>query len=98
MKEFKGTPGPWYVDNFGDVSDKPALEDEGFCIAAVKGVIDAERDVHNARLISASPDLLSALKHLAEVYDDPASKQWTTTIKKAAIAEAMAAIDKALGE
>ena len=43
-------------------------------------------------------NLTSALQHLVEVYDDPAGKQWTTTSKKAATAEARAAIDKALGE
>lgn len=53
---------------------------------------------HNAQLIAASPDLLSAIQRLVEVYDSEDGKQWTTASKKAAIAEARAAIDKALGE
>ena len=52
----------------------------------------------DASLIVASPDLLSALQHLVEVYDSEDDKQWTTASKKAAIADARAAIDKALGE
>lgn len=43
-------------------------------------------------------NLTSALQHLVEVYDSEDGKQWTTTSKKAAIAEARAVIDKALGE
>ena len=94
MKTFKGTPGPW--------------QDEGVYIGSVywpfqvayvaRFFAHEEQDECNAKLIAASPDLLSALQHLVEVYDDPAGKQWTTTSKKAAIAEAKAAIDKALGE
>lgn len=92
MKEFKGTPGPWRLRNrltSIDV-DIPA---EG----PYDSITDIQ-DIHDAQLIAASPDLLSALQHLVEVYDDTTGKQWTTISKKAAIAEARAAIDKALGE
>ena len=43
-------------------------------------------------------DLLIALQQLVERYDDPTGKQWTTTSKREALANARAAIDKALGE
>ena len=92
MKTFKGTPGPWRLRNrltSIDV-DIPA---EGPC-----DTITDIQDFHDAQLIAASPDLLSALQHLVEVYDSEDGKQWTTTSKRAAIAEARAAIDKALGE
>ena len=94
MKEFKGTPGPW--------------RDEGIYIGSVywpSQVAEVtnffgheEQDERNKKLIVASPELLSALQHLVEVYDSEDGKKWTTTSKKAAIAEARAVIDKALGE
>ena len=94
MKEFKGTPGPW--------------RDEGVYIGSVYWPFQVaevarffgheEQDECNAKLIAAAPELLEVILHLVEVYDYQTGKQWTTTSKKAAIAEARAAIDKALGE
>ena len=43
-------------------------------------------------------DLLVALQQLVGRYDDPSGKQWTTTSKREALANARVAIDKALGE
>lgn len=94
MKEFKGTPGPW--------------RDEGIYIGSVYWPFQVaevtnffgheEQDECNKKLIASSPDILSALQRLVEVYDSEDGKQWTTASKKAAIAKARAAIDKALGE
>lgn len=94
MKEFKGTPGPW--------------RDEGIYIGSVYWPFQVaevtnffgheEQDECNKKLIAASPSLLSAIQRLVEVYDNEAGKKWTTSSKKAAIAEARAAIAKALGE
>lgn len=42
--------------------------------------------------------LNEALQHLVEVYDDPTGKQWTTTSKREAIANAREAINLALGD
>lgn len=104
MKEFKGTPGPWRVsEKRGDMIDIRHNDNEigaisinlAHVVARQSWLKEAEA---NAKLIAASPTLLSALQHLVEVYDDQTGKQWTTTSKKAAIAEARAAIDKALGE
>lgn len=104
MKEFKGTPGPWRVsEKRGDMIDI-RHSDNGIgsislnlahVAARQSWLMEAEA---NAKLIAASPDLLSALQHLVEVYDSEDGKQWTTTSKRAAIDEARAAIDKALGE
>lgn len=103
MKEFKGTPGPWRVsEKRGDMIDI-RHSDNGIgaislnlahVVARQSWLKEAEA---NAKLIAASPSLLSSLQHLVEVYDSEDGKQWTTTSKKAAIAEARAAIDKALG-
>ena len=104
MKEFKGTPGPWRVsEKRGDMIDIRHENNEpgamslnlAHVVARQSWLKEAES---NALLIAASPDLLSAIQHLVELYDSEDGKQWTTTSKKAAIAEARAAIDKALGE
>lgn len=87
MKEFKGTPGPWHWE--GNV-----LVNKNFIVGGNSHTFSDA----NKNLIAASPELLSAIQHLVEVYDDQTGKQWTTTSKKEAIAEARAAIDKALGE
>lgn len=92
MKEFKGTPGPWRLRN------RLTSIDVDIPAEGPYDTITDIQDFHDAQLIAASPDLLSALQHLVEVYDSDDGKQWTTASKKAAIAEARAAIDKALGE
>lgn len=104
MKEFKGTPGPWRLDEFDAVvhGEEPShgwgrKETVRVSGVALPGRV-TEEYAANTRLVAASPGLLSALQHLVEVYDSQDGKQWTTTSKKAAIAEARAAIDKALGE
>lgn len=58
MSEFKGSKGPWIVDEFGDVYS----EDGTFCIAGCRGIIDIAADTHNANLIAAAPELLEALQ------------------------------------
>lgn len=103
MKEFKGTPGPWEVEDNGYFYDINAVR--GAVGDVCSSVSWFDNDEHrgpvamaNAKLIAASPSLLFALQNLVEVYDSVDGKQWTTASKKAAIAEARAAIDKALGE
>lgn len=93
MKEFKGTPGPWVIG--GNEGNKLSVNADPYFVALVD---EGDSQKANARLISSSPELLSALQHLVEVYDSDDGKQWNTASKKAAIAEARAAIDKALGE
>ena len=76
--------------------------DSELCMTGLSSVEDGAPSVHvryhNAQLIKASPDLLSALQHLVEVYDSEDGKQWTTKSRREALANARAAIDKALGE
>lgn len=92
MKEFKGTPGPWRLRN------RLTSIDVDIPAEGPYDTITDIQDIHDARLIAAAPELLSAIQHLVELYDSEDGKQWTTTSKNAAIAEARAAIDKALGE
>lgn len=97
MKEFKGTPGPW---NYRD--DEPEWVTDSNDNIAVARVTryntDANAQHANAKLIAASPDLLSALQKLLEIYDDQSGKVWTTSSKRRALDNARAAVNKALGE
>ena len=104
MKEFKGTPGPWVINDNGHYLEIGSTKNGE--IAEVgpsqhwhdNGDRNGPVTTANALLIATAPGLLSALQRLVEVYDSEDGKQWTTASKKAAIAEARAAIDKALGE
>ena len=101
MKQFNGTSGEFSlliepVDQTASIS----VMGSGLEICSVIPWLDTNPDfaecMANMTLFAESKNLLSALQHLVEVYDDPTGKQWTTASKKAAIVEARAAIDKAL--
>jgi len=100
MKTFKGTPGPWVMDDYGNILHETETGAVGKLRVSGVRLQNRVTDEYaaNTRLISASPDLLTALQRLVEVYDSEDGKQWTATSKKAAISEARAAINKALGE
>lgn len=102
MKEFKGTPGPWVLvdgddvlfETFSGVSiECPA---KGVTVAIV-GPYDYqtnyESDMSNAKLISAAPELLEALKLILSYHDDG-----NCVLHKEDVSMARAAINKALGE
>lgn len=59
MKEFKGTPGPWFLG--GVENEKQSVNASAYFIALVDE--GACRNV-NARLIAAAPELLSALQEV----------------------------------
>ncbi|HCR3555335.1 TPA: hypothetical protein ON737_001361 [Morganella morganii] len=62
--EFKGTPGPWYTSNEGRLLVR---DDEWQCVIADGiGCNGDEEEVANARLIAASPELLSALQGIQQ--------------------------------
>lgn len=63
--KFKGTPGPWYVSETGDVVDS-SNED----IAQVWPPVEGDEDA-NARLIAAAPDMLEALQDLVNMWTSP---------------------------
>ena len=67
MAKPQHTPGPWTVckDGTGDTFiSGPNAE----CIADL-GIHDEERCDEDAHLLAAAPDLLAALKHLAEILE-----------------------------
>ena len=98
MKEFKGTQGKWEVV-VGDDNATDVVSDIGVEIAFTPTYNgDKTEQWHNAKLIAASPDLLSSLQQLLEIYDDQSGKVWTTSSKRRALDNARAAVNKALGE
>ena len=88
MKEFKGTPGPWAVNEIGQHWNNKALThleitfgEDGECIC------DTVYQREDANLIAAAPELLEALRD----FESRACIYVNTS-------KAIAAIKKALGE
>lgn len=97
MEEFKGTRGKWEVV-VGDDNAPDVISDIGVEVAFTPTYSgDKAEQWHNAKLIASSPELLSALQQLLEIYDDQSGKVWTTSSKRRALDAAHAAIKKALG-
>lgn len=95
MKEFKGTPGPWVVNEMGQHWNNKALVhleitfgEDGECIC------DTVYQREDANLIAAAPELLEALQCIIEACT------WDTYGKPGYenLEAAKAAINKALGE
>lgn len=99
---FKGTPGPWSVNNYANVDN-----DLGYTVAGVFDGANAPRRyadmrivIANARLIAAAPELLEALQEIIRQHDldtestllSPIPNRWMEAISKAE-----KAINKALG-
>lgn len=101
MKEFKGTPGPWVVDVNG-VDARWNIDSLSGDPVAITNQVPRDKDWlkrdANTQLIASSPDLLSALQSLVEIYDNDGSRLYTTETKQRALDKAKVAIDKALGE
>lgn len=74
MRKFKGTPGVWEVVD-GDDNAPDVVSDIGVEIAFTPTYNgDKTEQWHNAKLIAESPELLSALQQLLEIYDDQYGK------------------------
>jgi hypothetical protein len=63
------TPGPWIIDSYGDIRDRPGWSLGGRTIAKIRaydyGWIGTEAQKEqdaNTKLIAAAPDLLAALE------------------------------------
>ena len=98
MEEFKGTRGKWEVV-VGDDNAPDVISDIGVEVAFTPTYNgDKTEQRHNAKLIAAAPELLTALQQLLEIYDDNSGKVWTTSSKRRALDNARAAVNNALGE
>lgn len=95
METFKGTPGPWVVNEVGQHWNNKALThleitfgEDGECIC------DTVYQREDANLIAAAPELLEALqKMVSKAY----KQNWNDAYPEE-IQSAQAAINKALGE
>lgn len=95
MAQFKGTPGPWSVNEKGQHWNNKSLThlevifgEDGECIC------DTVYQRQDADLIAAAPELLAALIKCADALDEVSYQAWCGEI----IDEARAAINKATGE
>lgn len=95
MTQFKGTPGPWSVNEKGQHWNNKSLThlevifgEDGECIC------DTVYQRQDADLIAAAPELLSALIKCADALDDISYQSWCGEI----IDEARGVIAKATGE
>lgn len=92
MNEFKGTPGPWFIDNGRAIGPKSTEDDQSYGMIIPVGWVEFDPEVEvqvaNQRMMAAAPELLEALQIIC-FFEDISSAQRE-------IAEA--AITKALGE
>lgn len=100
MSEFKGTPGPWFVDDGGDVGSRSGRKDgTRDMVAGVAGCEWSEEDAANANLIAAAPELLEALQEMVAIVKKntyPQPDKPNSTWGRMEAAEAV--IKKALGQ
>ena len=93
MKEFKGTPAPWYFSNEGVL--RVRAEEDDVVVCSYAGYEYFEEEYANAKLIAAAPDLLEALQLCEEFMSLLPSTGFDGLAR---IEGARAAINKALGE
>lgn len=90
MKEFKGTPGPWYWDEEGLGSKNHIVFGKEYPAEMTSKA--------NKALIAAAPELLEALQNMIGAFDNPiVRRKLPSTFNCEAIQSARAAINKALG-
>ena len=99
MTQFKGTHGPWEVEDNGYFYDVNAGHATvcNVCSSAIWFDNNEHRGsvaMANAQLIAAAPELLAALIKCADALEDVSYQAWCGEI----IDEALAAINKATGE
>lgn len=93
MKEFKGTPGEWFVNKVSDKFIDARLENGKVQSVAWCGDVDVGDRMANVNLIAAAPDLLEALLIIVNMDYQPTDDESDKVYLKA-----RAAISKALGE
>lgn len=66
MNEFKGTPGPWFIDNGRAIGPKSTEDDQSYGMIIPVGWIEFDPEVEvqvaNQRMMAAAPELLEALQ------------------------------------
>lgn len=95
MREFKGTPGTWFIDNGRAIGPKSTEDDQSYGMIIPVGWVESDPEfevqVANQRMMAAAPELLEALEMLV-VFTTPTKRN------AAALNKAYSAIAKSLGE
>lgn len=95
----KHTPGPWYIESEGNPVTKwiSSKEDETGPVCVVfsrnggkPSVVDA-----NARLITAAPEMLDALRSMLKAFNVP---EIDSIVALSAVEKARAVVEKATGQ
>lgn len=90
MNKFKGTPGPWFIDNGRAIGPKSTGDDQSYGMIIPVGWVEFDPEVEvqvaNQRMMAAAPELLEALQIIC-FFEDISSAQ--REIAEAAIAKAL---------
>lgn len=99
MKQFKGTPGPWFAQSNGMVlSGEYYVDNRPHKYLICEPSLDS-RYMENAKLIAAAPELLEALRWIINNSDPFSALEMHHNVDVVALYEnAVNAINKALGE
>ena len=97
MKEFKGTPGPWFRDNGRAIGPKSTEDDQSYGMVIPVGWVEFDQEIEiqvaNAQLIAAAPELLEALTSTLDEIGF-----WLSQQKPELRDKLVSAVAKALGE
>lgn len=97
MEEFKGTPGPWYQDQFGNVLHGDKKDTVRVSGVSLPGRV-TEEYAANTNLVTAAPELLEALQKLRDYAEDVCGVCPDDCHKEHPLMLASSAIAKALGK
>lgn len=103
MKDFKGTPGPWFVhDTYEDYQEDSGIivwngdeqAHKPICNMGEMGDLNYAEELANANLIAAAPQMMNALQEIRSIANSRGSE---TAKNRMIINEADAALEKAFG-
>lgn len=100
MSEFKGTPGPWFIDA-NDVGARWNIDAENGESVALSHQVSKDKDWEkrdaNTRLIAAAPELLDTLRQLRDYVQDMYGDSYEDCLPDHPMMLAKSVIEKALG-
>ena len=91
MSESNHTPGPWFIETFtrqnrGEVTQVSAFSEDGNRILCC--VVESFKKIEDSRLIASAPELLEALKLIANAENSALDLAYCKGIARAAITKA----------
>ena len=97
MKEFKGTPGPWFRDNSRAIGPKSTEDDQSYGMVIPVGWVEFDHEIEvqvaNQNIMAAAPELLEALTSTLDEIGF-----WLAQQKPELRDKLVSAVAKALGE